>query len=242
MFQVLPGRAFRFGEFLVSSVFRISFTGRGNGMKLTRLLLVVGFVLLCATWAQAATIPGHFEINLDNNPACVPNPNGDPPVVCPGGWLNNLTVFETTGLVQTQFTPGTLNCQEFEDGRCGDDPFIKAGPGGHSQNFCDVHGVCSSTIVPVNGGGIFDFVNNGPPITELVFKTPLVVGQTYNCSFDTTMFSFCGFRIVSDPFVEALFVGNIPTAAPEPSTSILLPIAFGAMVFVRRKRSRKASA
>ena len=112
--------------------------------------------------------------------------------------------------------------------------YILVNKGGHSRKFGPTF------QADQNGGGILDFFDGGPPITDILITTNLIFDDTYVCGSD--IFSFCGFKNGNGK-LEILFTsGTIPTATPEPSQGILLLIFFSALLVAHRIRSRKVSA
>jgi hypothetical protein len=193
---------------------------------------VAGFALLGAAWARADSIPipGHFTINLN-----------DLGQTDKGGWGANNFFSDTVSTVvgHPGFKRGSFNhCHgEVEEEVGCDDPYISINKGGHSRPFGHTF------HADQNGGGILDFLDVGPPITDILITTNFIFGDTvdtYVC--DSDIFMFCGFKNDNGK-LEILFTsGTIPTATPEPSQGILLLIFFGALLVVHRIRSRKVSA
>ena len=233
-------------------------------MKLVRMLSMAGFVLLGATWVQADTVPGHFEINLNN-----------PGQTDLGGWISNGTPssFETTVYSTTQsgagFQQGSFNCQsedsEWQNGwnwwgwnswdfsnfrdsnnGCDNDPYILVTQGQHSN------GIPSSFSADGNGGnapGTLDFFNDtGHPIDAILLTVSNFQPGMYYCDYVPGLayeFDHCGFSTDRNGDLEILFwdnPGDSVPAVPEPTLGVLLLIALSAMVATRRIRSRRAAA
>lgn len=203
--------------------------------------LAIGFVSLGASRARASTIePGHFIVNLNDdcstdptNPECTVT---DDPT---GGWAANSTFTDEVnpGISTRGFTESACVDPD-HDGDCDRyDPSIRINPGGGSSPFP------SSFMVDENGGGIFDFQNDtNSPFTELLFITDYMPDGEYTCA--STIFSFCGFKIINHDGNEELEVlfdnGSIPSAIPEPAEYFFLVGACAAVV-LRRLRSRGVS-
>jgi len=205
-------------------------------MKVLRLLCVACFALLGAAWAKADTVPGHFQINL-NDFGCVPSSDS----VCTGGWdSQGFTATGNTGTSTEGFTEGEFTAPCFDS--CEDfDPYILISAGGRSDPF-NIEG---TTFSAIEGGGIFNYFNPGPgTITDILITTTFVPGETYHCSVDDTLFSFCGFMDPPGNQLEILYTGGngIPVATPEPASGVLLLIASAAVVAVHRMRSAKVNA
>lgn len=192
-------------------------------------LLMTGFALLSTGLVQASVViptPGHFTVDLND----VTGTDG-------GGWGAG-TLF-TDSVNTGESTDGFLQdiCVANENDQCNSDPRMVVNAGGASIPFP------SSFIADANGGGFFDFQNDGPaPITDILFFTNFVQNQTYNCASD--IFRFCGFDVLqggNGPQLEILFTsGTIPIATPEPSEYLFLLAACWACVVVQRWRSRRA--
>ncbi|HTR35236.1 MAG TPA: hypothetical protein VMH80_05010 [Bryobacteraceae bacterium] len=234
-------------------------------MKLVRMLSMAGFVLLGATWAQADTVPGHFDVNLDNP--------GTPDV---GGWLDsqgNPSSFQTTvysTYLSRNFLSGfqqnSFNCQsedsEWESGwnwwgwnswdfsnfrdsnnGCDNDPYILVTQGQHSN------GIPSSFSANGTGGGTLDFLNDtGSPITAILLTVSNFQPGMYYCDYVPGLayeFDHCGFGTDRNGDLEILFwdnPGDSVPSVPEPTLAILLLIALSGMAAGRWIRSRRATA
>jgi hypothetical protein len=192
-------------------------------------LLVTGFALLSAGWVQASVFipnPGHFTVDLND----ITGTDG-------GGWGAG-TLF-TDSVNTGDSTDGFLQniCVANENQQCSSDPRMVTNGGGASIPFP------SSFNADANGGGFFDFENDGPaPTTDILFVTNFVQNQTYNCASD--IFRFCGFDVVqggNGRELEILFTsGTIPVATPEPSEYVFLLATCAACAVVHRWRSRRA--
>ena len=205
-------------------------------MRLHHLFFVAVFGLAGATLASADTVPGHFIVNLNDNPSCTTD--------CTGSWTSDLsaTPFSTvnipTGLSGNICFDSDANEPNADEPDCDNDPRIQLLNGGASTGVTGPF-----TVSPVNGGGIFDYQNNtGAPINELVFETTYVPGDSYTCSTTGGPFAHCGFLIVGDPDIKIFFYGGagIPSV-PEPSEYLFLLSAFTAVAGLHRLRSRKSS-
>jgi len=216
-------------------------------MNTPRCLMVAAVAMLGATWAQAQNVPGHYDLILtgwdagqffDALPFSDPDPNaGD--------------AFGSLGLNTSDFTNPDDFCAQFND--C-IDPGFKFNNAGNSMpedgpfSFSTGDGnqvVVDGNVVP-NGG----FENAGAPIYEVIFALTDANGnpiqlptdqqnEVFQCSSD--IFSQCGFT--NDGFDVAFWnpIGGgvgIPTATtPEPSESIILLLAFGAVVVARARKA-----
>ncbi len=223
----------------------------GRFMKLTRLLILTSFFLLCASWLQADVDPTHFFVSLnDDGSDCfggllvgTTTPCSQVGGVDGGGW----TGATLTGVVN----PGCDTDNGCPDNpsvivTCGDgtctgippiDPSAGTRLGGHSepitQNF--------SLEVDQFGGGATDFQNTlGVTITTLEidfhFAVDPVNGTEFNCNggdaFDT-----CGFVInPTDLTGSIIFSGGHVLSTPEPSTWLLFGTASLALLGWRARR------
>lgn len=208
-------------------------------MSVKRFLLVTGFALLCGGWAHATTIvPGHFIVDLN-----------DMLGTDSGGWGSGTsftdtvnTITSTRGFVATTCFDTDANSPNGDEPDCDNDPRISVYGGGASMPFP------TSFSSDENGGGTFDFQNDGTsPITDILFTTNFVPGDSYTCSTGSPMdqiFAFCGFKIVDIGGVEKLEIlfdkGSIPSV-PEPAEYLPLLIAGSALVLVHHLRFRRVS-
>jgi len=208
-------------------------------MGVKRFVLAAAFALLGAAWVRADTTqPGHFIVDLNNVPG-----------TDLGGWGAETLFTDTVNTINS--TKGfTANiCVDSDAGNpngdepdCDNDPRMSVNSGGASMPFP------SSFNADANGGGTFDFQNNGnAPITDILFTTTFVPTDSYTCESGqpTDIFQFCGFQIVNQGGVQKIEIlfdnGTIPIAAPEPSQYWLL-LACVAVAVVHQLRSRRRSA
>lgn len=189
-------------------------------MSAKRFLMLSGIAVLCAGWLHADTlVPGHFIIDLNN-------PDEDF-----GGWEATLTDVVNTLTPDDNSSYSPFVCKGDTD--CTGDPSIRSYLGGASVPF-------TTSITPIDGGGVFDFENtSGTPITSILFTTLYQPGDLYSCSSD--IFNFCGFQVVGANIQIAFDEGSIPSV-PEPSENVFLVIAALAIAVVHRLRSRRVPA
>jgi hypothetical protein len=203
-------------------------------MSAKRYVIAAGFAMLCAGWAQAATVPPpspYFDVSLD-------------------GWSSD-ELFDVTA--NSTFSPSEENgfsqnelCPSGDWEKCiCHDPGARLTTGGDPIPFNANVGATITTND--EGDADVDYVNVGPNLETVLFTTTITnPDKLYTCS--SNVFGFCGFEI-SGPagaetlnilFTDPLNPGGIPTATPEPAQSALMLIALGGMVVVQRIRSRRA--
>jgi hypothetical protein len=199
-------------------------------MSVKGLILAVGCALLCSGWAKASAItePGHFIVDLD-----------DVFGVDSGGWGAETLFTDTVNTVtSTRGFTQNICIDPDNDNDCDKDPRMEVYQGGASSPFP------ASFSSDENGGGTFDFQNDGPaPITDILFMTKFVPGKSYTCA-SPDIFSFCGFRVVDIGGKEELEIlfdkGTIPNI-PEPAEYLPLLVASAAVAFAHQRRSRRVS-
>ncbi len=210
-------------------------------MKLNGVLVVAALALFAAGISRADVVPGHFTINLNDNPTDTSQGIG--------GWLSehefDVTVNPDIGTggfenpICTNYYGQVVSYGE-ECSAPEGDPTIQINGGGESTPLP------ASFNSDENGGGFFDFLNAGPdPITSLLItaqydnSTNFFTNGFFQCSSD--IFSFCGFQTEQDDTtLNILFAnGTIPVAAPEPSYSLVFLVAAGMLIWVRKARQSK---
>jgi len=190
-------------------------------MNVKRFLLVAAVSLFCAGVVRAdIPISSDFYIGLE-------------------GWQSGQqfdatgysTILGTNGFTENSFTPSYCwYCF------CDEDPETKVNGGNDAMPFDS--GTNQFTLTSPTE--TFDYVNDaGFDLQSLVLTVQLTEGQLdeqFTCS--STVFSFCGFKIIAeDPKLEILF-----TNVPEPRPYLPLLIALCAGVAVDQFRRRRARA
>ncbi|MBV9769294.1 MAG: hypothetical protein JOZ32_06970 [Bryobacterales bacterium] len=124
---------------------------------------------------------------------------------------------------------------------CTSDPLINLNTGGDATQV----GQTFSFTADEDGGGSFNFVNTGTPITNILVTTLTddEQGKAFTCSSD--IFAFCGFKD-PDSTLEIFFSNpvdpsGIPTnITPEPAQYAWLLLGFSVVVVTHQIRSRRA--
>jgi len=200
-------------------------------MRAKPFLVLTGFALLCAGWANAATIPPpspYFTITLtgwddDESFDAVSN--------------STFSKKEEAGYSQNILCPSN-------DWECiCHDPHAVLNGGGDPIDFDGSY----TFTADANGDVTLDFENFGPNIETFLITTTITKaqeGETFTCSSD--LFAFCGFK---DPpgsngetldilFTNPINPGGIPSAVPEPAQYGVLLIAFGGIFAAQLLRTK----
>ena len=157
------------------------------------------------------------------------------------GWdpFQSFSATTNTDDTNAEFVQGAAFCASTG---CTSDPLINLNTGGDATPV----GQTFSFSADNDGGGTFNFVNTGTPITNILITTDLTEdeqGDAFTCTSD--VFAFCGFK---DPdftleifFSDTIDPSGIPTnTTPEPAQYALLLLGFSVVVVTHQIRSRRA--